>query len=177
MGKLTKAGPDAGYLGQFDNLNEQGFMVWGYFLAKDDLNFKPGDLYLGNGSTGIKVSASEGKQEDGPAAAAWTTTESYYWPGKGKELNLYAVSSYEEDYNLTATGKVEITHATTDASAKMVIKDFVVDADADNDLMVAALIKQDQDDDKYVGIGTGSWYSDFLYGPKEPGTFQKEESG
>jgi hypothetical protein len=145
MGKLTKAGPDAGYLGQFDNLNEQGFMVWGYFLAKDDLNFKPGDLYLGNGSTGIKVSASEGKKEDGTAAAAWTTTETYYWPGKGKELDIYAVSMYDAD------GENTYAKVTPSYENKTItVSNFKVNSHADNDLMVAPLITQDQDDSPFV---------------------------
>lgn len=149
MGKLTKA-HNAANEGLYDNLFEQGFRVWGFFASSNDINYELNEDYF-DGIIEVKGKKTvTGEGEAAKTTYEWFTEDIYYWPGKGKELNLYAVSSYEEDYNLTATGNVEITHATTDASAKMVIKDFVVDANADNDLMVAALIKQDQDDDKYV---------------------------
>lgn len=137
MAKLTKA-PDAENAGQFDNLKEQGFRVWGLFATDNDLNYKLGASYLDH----IKVT---------PVAAStpltWNTPEdTYYWPGKNKELDIYAISSWEEDYNLLTEGNVVITYGEN----KLQINNFVVDADADNDLMVAGMIKQDQDDAKYV---------------------------
>lgn len=140
MGKITKA-PDAEFTGLFDNLVEQDFRVWGYFATPDDINYALNELYLDK----IQVSGTK-TTTDETTTYTWGTSETYYWPGKAKELDLYAISSWEEDYNLTTTGNVTIAPA----DRTVTIKDFVVDADADNDLMVAALIRQDQDDDKYV---------------------------
>lgn len=140
MGKLTKA-PDAENSGLFDNLVEQDFRVWGFFATENDLNYAKNALYLDKIYVdGTATVAGE------VTTYAWATTETYYWPGKGKELDLYAISSWATDYDLTATGNVTIVPDTREVT----IKDFVVNANADNDLMVAALIRQDQDDDKYV---------------------------
>lgn len=140
MGKLTKA-PDAENSGQFDNLVEQDFRVWGFFATEGDLNYAKNYLYLD------KIYVDGTSTVTGETTTyGWATTETYYWPGKGKELDLYAISSWATDYDLTATGNVTIVPDTREVT----IKDFVVNANADNDLMVAALIRQDQDDDKYV---------------------------
>ena len=140
MGKLTKA-PDAGNTDVYTNLYEQGFQVWSFFAGpEDDLNYEVNEKYFDEGSITVTVA------DRTATPATWATEETYYWPGKGKELDLYAVSSYKDDYDLTNE-----TNVTVNAEKKVVeIKNFVVDADADNDLMVAALIRQDQDDAKFV---------------------------
>lgn len=143
MGKLTKA-PDAENAGVKDNLIEQGFHVWGFFDTPDDLNYSRGDKYLDN----IIVS---NLSKDG---TTWTTDDTYYWPGKNKELNIYAISSFDEDYSLLY-GKDENGDQTCNIEIDYTLKtltvnDFTVDQDADNDLMVAPMIKQDQDDAKYI---------------------------
>lgn len=153
MGKLTKA-PDAGNAGRYQNLNEQGFMAWGYFNAEDDLNYKQGDLYLGadDGVLGIKVNPARDDHGtilvgDTGAAQSWTTAETYYWPGKDKSLDIYCVSLYDGGDNPTNTYS-QVTPSYADES--LTVKNFVVDAGADNDLMVAPLITQDQDAKKFV---------------------------
>ena len=140
MGKLTKA-PDAANVDVYTNLYEQGFQVWGYFAGpENDLNYAINQPYFKEGSIAVTVS----DRTTNPAT--WTTAETYYWPGKNKELDLYAVSSYNSDYSLTAAGNVVVT-----PSDRIVqINNFEVKAGADNDLMVAALIRQDQDDAKFV---------------------------
>lgn len=140
MGKLTKA-PNAANTDVYTNLYEQGFQVWSYFAGpENDLNYEINEPYFEEGSITVTVNDRSANP------ATWTTEETYYWPGKGKELDLYAVSSYKSDYDLTIDGNVVVTPG----KKKVEINDFVVDADADNDLMVAALIRQDQDDAVYV---------------------------
>lgn len=139
MGKLTKA-PDAANDNPYTNLYEQGFRVWGYFATEGDLNYAYGESYFDEEGKGIHVSVLDRNA----TPATWTTGETYYWPGKGKELDIYAVSSWNEDYDLEKEGNVTI------AGDKVTIKDFVVDANADNDLMVATKITQDQDDAVYI---------------------------
>ena len=160
MGKLTKA-PDAGNAGQYANLNEQGFMAWGYFVNENDLNYNPGDLYLGKDGKGIKVSAGRAKdtegneyipvdEENNGVALSWETGEVHYWPGKGKSLDIYCVSLYDfAEENKTATNtyaKVTPYYSTK----KLNVSGFIVDEGADNDLMVAPLITQNQDDAEFV---------------------------
>lgn len=142
MGKLTKA-PDAENAEVKANLIEQNFHVWAYFATENDLNYKAGELYLDN----IVVS------NDNKDGITWTTGETYYWPGKDKELEIYAISSYADDYTLayTGSGDSKTCNIGIDYTAKKVtVTDFVADANADNDLMIAPMIKQDQDDAKYI---------------------------
>ena len=142
MGKLTKA-PDAENAEVKANLIEQNFHVWAYFATENDLNYKAGELYLVN----IVVS------NDNKDGITWTTGETYYWPGKDKELDIYAISSYAEDYTLayTVEDDSKTCNVAIDYTAhKVTVTDFVADADADNDLMIAPMIKQDQDDAKYI---------------------------
>lgn len=148
MGKLTKVGPDAENDTPKGNLIEQRFHVWGFFAGKlndpnySDLNYDLGELYLDN----ITVYT----EDDG---ANWSTGETYYWPGKEKELDIYAISSYDDVYSLAyvGTGDSRTCNVEIDYEEKKVkIKDFIADSDADNDLMVAPMIKQDQDDAKEI---------------------------
>lgn len=143
MGKLTKA-PDAENAEVKTNLIEQNFHVWAYFATENDLNYGAGELYLDN----IVVS------NDNKDGITWTTGETYYWPGKDKELDIYAISSYAEDYTLAyTTGQSDektCNVAINYTDKTVTVTDFVADANADNDLMIAPMIKQDQDDAKYI---------------------------
>lgn len=145
MGKLTKAdAPDAGHSNRYANLNAQGFMVWGYFATEGDLNYKVGDLYLGNpDGSGIKVTATNHDDLKGETTTWTTNGGTYYWPGKNKELNIYAVSLNEDTEN--NYGDVSIENSKSELTIN-----FEVNGSADNDLMVAPMITQDQDDDEYV---------------------------
>lgn len=152
MGKLTKAGPDAENSGLYDNLVAQGFRVWGYFATQGDINYAYHEYYFDE-IIEVTGTSEPVTGEDGTETTSynWSTGDkTYYWPGKEKELDIYAISSWKDNYDLTAEGNVTITHATDETPAKVEIKDFVVTPDADNDLMVAALIRQDQDDDKFI---------------------------
>lgn len=154
IGKLTKAlatsNPNAENAGQYDNLFEQNFKVWGYFATEDDINYAKNELYL----EGVKVYGDKtvgvGDDNKPVDVFTWHTSDTYYWPGKDKELDLYAISSWENadnGYVLTLSeDKVSINQST----GVVTIKNFEVKPSADNDLMVAAMIRQDQDDDKYV---------------------------
>lgn len=132
LGKLTKADADEVRSGDA-KLKEQGFRAWGYFVNENDLNYEKGDLYLhdeteGNEDLGIKVEWT----------TAWNTIGTHYWPGKGKALDIYSVSLAEDDGNLYTNVDPNWQDFT------VTVNDFVVGAEADNDLMVAPLIRQDQ---------------------------------
>lgn len=149
IGKLTKAdAPNAEHSGLYANLYEQNFKVWGYFATKDDINYSHNELYL----EGVKV---KGAETATAGTYTWYTEDTYYWPGKDKELDLYAISSWEntnQGYALTLVDAAAPgNNVTIDPDSRTVtIKDFVVKSDADNDLMVAPMIRQDQDDAKEV---------------------------
>ena len=144
VGKLTKADPDAENSGQSANLEAQGFMVWGYFATEGDLNFDKYELYLGNKDKDGKEQGIEVIFDEG-----WNTKDAvYYWPGKRKELDLYAVSlwSAQSGEVVNSYSKVSITQS----DQTLQVSDFFVNNAADDDLMVAPLIRQDQDDAEVV---------------------------
>ena len=159
IGKLTKAvassTPNAENAGQFDNLYQQSFKVWGYFATEGDINYAKNELYLG----GVNVfgDKTEAEGEDGKPVDmfTWHTSDTYYWPGKDKELDIYAISSWEnadQGYALTLVDTESPNNNVTidPVSRTVTVKDFVVKSGADNDLMVAPMIRQDQDDAKEV---------------------------
>lgn len=147
MGKLSKAAPDALTSAGSTNLRAQGFKVWGYFSAPaGDLNYNLGDLYLYKEGTDPKepidvtfmgLNADESEE-------IWAADNTYYWPGQNKYLDIYAVSLYEDAGYAYANVAPNYTNKTVE------INDFVVNKDADNDLMVAALLHQTQTDSKYI---------------------------
>lgn len=149
MGKLTKAdAPNAEHSGQYRNLYEQNFKVWGYFATANDINYDLNELYL----EGVQVKGRETSTTD---SYTWYTEDIYYWPGKDKELDIYAVSSWEnadQGYALTLadTQYPNNNIAIDPVNRTLTVKDFVVKSSADNDLMVAPMIRQDQDDAKEV---------------------------
>ena len=149
MGKLTKANePKAEHSGLFANLFEQNFKVWGYFATENDINYSLNELYL----EGVQVKGEETATAD---SYTWYTDDIYYWPGKNKELDIYAVSSWEnadQGYALTLfDDKNPNNNIVIDpVNRTLTVNDFVVKSSADNDLMVAPMIRQDQDDAKEV---------------------------
>lgn len=154
MGKLTKA-PDAGNTVQDGNLKEQGFMVWGHIVTTD-LNYDAGELYLG---INLGTDEESGLDVHFDLAKGWYTNDTYYWPGKNKELDIYAVSMFQTDLNkygnVSRAYDLEEVEGVTqiDADPKtLTVANFVVEASADNDLMVAPMIRQDQDDAQNVNL-------------------------
>lgn len=149
IGKLTKAdAPNAEHSDPYVNLYEQNFKVWGYFATADDINFSLNELYL----KGVLV---KGAETATTGAYSWYTEDTYYWPGKDKELDIYAISSWEnadQGYALTLVDTESPNNNVTidPLSRTVTVKDFVVKSGADNDLMVAPMIRQDQDDAKEV---------------------------
>ena len=150
MGKLTKE-PDAEYAGLYDNLIEQDFRVWGYFATAGDLNYNLYDNYFGPNKAvltdGIDVTVTSDTYDDGGNPVCNTGNATYYWPGKRKELDLYAVSLWNQTGdNVNNYSKVAINPS----SHVLTVTDFFVNNAADDDLMVAPLIRQDQDDSEFV---------------------------
>lgn len=154
MGKLTKA-PNAGNAVVDGNLKEQGFMVWGHIVT-EDLNYDAGEIYLGDDGDGNATAGTEVGYPVYIENGAWSTKETYYWPGKGKELDIYAVSMYAPEGAKNTYAKVSRTFTVKEekdkpsvidgASTTLTITDFEVEASADNDLMIAPMIRQDQHD-------------------------------
>lgn len=151
LGKLTKADADEVKSGEA-KLKEQGFMVWGHIVTTD-LNYDAGYLYLGKDEeTGINLTYNNGE---------WGTEDIHYWPGKGKELDIYAVSMSETSTNTydkvsrifkledNEDGKAIIS---TTATSTLKVEDFIVEPSATNDLMIAPMIRQDQDDAEKVDL-------------------------
>ena len=135
MTKLTKANtPDAANDGM-TNLQEQNFKVWAY-CAYDDPN-------TGDNETNTVYDEMEGLDVTyTPAAdqkpASWGTAKQYFWPGKDKELQFFAVSSLNSNGSVTPT---------MGATPSLSIADFTVSPDSPNtDLMVADIVQQHQGD-------------------------------
>lgn len=146
MGKLTKGTPDALTSTSDVNLKEQGFKVWAYFATAEDLNYNEGDLYLGTVVTEGEGASAVTRHEGVDVTFennTWATSEMYYWPGKNKDLAIFAVSLWNNDFSYT-----NVVPSYNDK--KVTVSDFVVTAGADNDLMVAAMIKQNQDTDTHI---------------------------
>ena len=142
LGKITKALGDAEDEG-IDNLQKQGILVSAFYVA-DDPN-KAGAV-AGSVYDGMDKSPLIYKD------ATWTPDKEYYWPGKGKYLNFFAVSGLvafnneTEDYELNPD-------AVTISSTEIKVTDFTVDPkNANVDLMVADLVQQSQDEKTKVAL-------------------------
>ena len=141
-GKLTKAEDAAG----LETLKTYGFRVWvyrnfedEYYAGEDKTTYPKGLNAIYDGMEGLEVKWGTYK------ADSWGTAKDYYWPGTDKTLKFYAVSCNESDFALTtgANASVVITNNGTETGTTTV-NNFVVKADANNDLMIAAPITQAQ---------------------------------
>lgn len=143
MSKLTK-GPDAENDGTV-NLQEQNFKVWAFCAYEDAINeVNYGDVY-------DKISAIDVTKEGDD----WTTETEYYWPGTGKSLDFFAVSTsntweVKTDDEVTTQGhSVAITSPgvqTIGAGVRsLTLNNYVVNnTNPNDDLMVAEFVRQDQ---------------------------------
>lgn len=124
IGKQTKALAESGEA----QLESQGFKLWAYNTGAEGIY---------SGISDVKVSYDSQK---------WAAASTYYWPGKGNQLDFYAIS--QDETNGQGAGTIEITRATKDdASANnIMVKGFTIPTNADNDLMVAAKITQSEDE-------------------------------
>lgn len=152
MAKLTKSPTATGV----QNLATQDFQVWSYTAYTDELNgVSPGSVY--ENINGISVDYEIATDGSGSCS----TSEDYYWPGTGLKLDFFAISSKS-----TFTGSTgENTETPTDLSVsfenpgltlgqrKMTLNGYSVTAatmnegaavGADDDLMVAEFVRQDQ---------------------------------
>lgn len=160
LGKITKtASPDADNDG-YVNLDAQNFKVWSYYAYSETLN----NIAFGNNYDGIK--ALDVAYVYNPEAAegsvhTCSTEKEYYWPGTGKDLDFFAVSTKK-------TWAATPTHETGDAPTSgvyvaftglkgtdntevypetrtMTINNYsVANNDPNDDLMVADFVRQNQ---------------------------------
>ena len=153
MKKITKVdSPDAAATETNANLEAQGFNIWAYadYDVTNSTNIGTNGIY--DGMFGWFVDYDNG----------WKPNKKYYWPGTGKDLRFFAVSSItteEEDGVITSrkskyTIKVEPGIGTKrgddtdDGNPSIEINGFVVDKEnPDEDLMVADFVKQNQTKD------------------------------
>ena len=122
MGKLTKAdGPTAESTGM-ENLKEQDFKLWAYFVEADPSRSAAANSVYDH-MENILVSDTNDK---------WGTAIQHFWPGSGKALKFFAVSGFD---NATINeGRTVLT-----------VDNFTVNHKApDTDLMVADYIEADQ---------------------------------
>ena len=138
MGKLTKAEGDTE--DQLASLKKQNFKVWAYTAYEDALNGKSrGQIYDEIEGIEIKYDAAATTENK------WVTSNNmdYYWPGKEYDLDFYGVSTGKEDITVT------ITSPGTEAlgTRKVEITGYEVATEtADDDLMVAEFVRQNQTD-------------------------------
>lgn len=185
MGKLTKsANPDAtndGYV----NLDAQNFKVWAYYAYTDALN----SVDFGTNYDGMKgldvgyVYNAETKE------ASCETEKEYYWPGTGKDLDFFAVSTeqtWADNHTIEGTGTapesgvyVTLNNLTGAEGAEVypetreiTVHNYVVNnANPNDDLMVADFVRQNQDENsKAVNLNFHHTLSkvEFLFKTKTP---------
>ena len=153
MSKLTRAvgTPDADEKADMQNLKAQDFKVWAYYTYADAINgVVAGAVYDGMEALDVKYTE----------ASQWTTGQDYYWPGEGKSLDFFAVSTSNDwavaEVKDEATGTVT-TQAVAGVSVdiegeglaiggrKLIVNGYGVDAsDPNDDLMVAEFVRQHQ---------------------------------
>lgn len=163
--KQTKASgeaPSAATETPIANLQAQDFRVWAFQNWDDPLTTETNEI----NSVYDKISnlLITYKPAAGNVNAKWDTGKDYYWPGTGKSLKFYAISSSNwtpKEVDATKVENVSITH--TDGSTAlgtMTITDFTVGPKADNDLMVADACIQMQDGSTAVdGVIVGNTVS------------------
>ena len=140
MGKLTKASAEGEGM---DNLKDQDFKLWAYYVA-DDAN-REGDqtnqVYDGMSNIWIK---NDGEN------SGWNATTTHFWPGKGKFLKFFAISANKattgEAEGFTVEGEPVPSKVTVDpVSNTMTVTGFTVIPGApDTDLMVANYVEAKQ---------------------------------
>ena len=172
MGKLTKSVgiADAENAG-IRNLEAQDFSVWAYADPDSDFqsltNVSAKGIYDGIENLWVECKTAsvaavpddpntDGDQSVAGVPGVWTTEKEYYWPGDSKALRFFAVSA-DGSWLRAATCPVTINYDVP----SMTINDFevkaapvmdntdpdnpvVVKTAADEDLMVADFVKQDQ---------------------------------
>ena len=172
MSKLTKAVPgtasDADAKGQ-RNLEAQDFSVWAYadpesdFSTSTDVNKDTG-IYdeMENLHVECKTASVEGVVDNEAttdidetveaAPGEWTTNKEYYWPGDQKSLRFFAVSA-DQSWLHTTPCPVKINYEVpsltisgfeVNATPKTNDEGEVIKTAANEDLMVADFVKQDQ---------------------------------
>lgn len=185
MGKLTKsANPDAtndGYV----NLDAQNFKVWAYYAYTDDLN----GVVFGTNYDKMKgldvgyVYNAETKK------ASCETNKEYYWPGTGKDLDFFAVSTeqtWADNHTIEGTGTapesgvyVTLNNLTGAEGAEVypetreiTVHNYVVNnTNPNDDLMVADFVRQNQgENSKAVSLNFHHTLSkvEFLFKTKTP---------
>ena len=140
MGKLTKASAEGEGM---DNLKDQDFKLWAYYVA-DDAN-REGDqtnqVYDGMSNIWIK---NDGEN------SGWNATTTHFWPGKGKFLKFFAISADKattgEAEGFTEEGEPVPSKVTVDSDSNtMTVTGFTVIPGApDTDLMVADYVEAKQ---------------------------------
>ena len=146
----TPTGPYPAAVGNH-NLEAQGFNIWAY-----------ADYSEAKGANNVDAKGIFDGMENwyvGHASGAWSANKEFYWPGKDKVLHFFAISGYQkkeaEGSNLNPA-KYEVTinpyftnytelNQKGATGSEMTIK-YTIQENADDDLMVADFIIQDQAD-------------------------------
>ena len=139
MGKLTKA--DATVT---DELITQKIDVWAIAAYEDDLNgVEPGEPY--KEIQGIELSYN---------ADTWSTQKEYYWPGKERFLDFFAISTGTTEnkdikslvsVSSNGDGKTARTMTVTNYHVSPAKTEDGVSSGASDDLMVADFVHQSQE--------------------------------
>ena len=139
LSKLTKGAADSGEA----NLQGQDIKVWAYTAYTDETNdVEPGQVY--DHISNLDLTYDE-------TSTKWSTELQYYWPGTGKSLDFFAVSTGKFKLT-TGAPTVAITGmGGTLGSRTLSVTGYVVDnANANDDLMVAEFIRQNQGQNEKV---------------------------
>lgn len=152
MSKLTKGvgESDADEKVDQQNLKAQDFKVWAYYTYADPINkVEAGAVY--DGMEALDVTYAEATQ--------WTTGQDYYWPGEGKSLDFFAVSTSntwavaevkDKDGNVTTPAvpgvSVNIEGEGLDIGGReLTVNGYAVNpTNPNDDLMVAEFVRQHQ---------------------------------
>ena len=129
VGKLTKA-EDTYSDAKYATLINQGFRVWAVADFTSGSEVTDGKIY--RGMNNLHVNYSEDSKK-------WTLTEKYLWPQAGQYLYFYTLSSSKLT-SLSATNFETAPDAPSVAS--LTISDYIVDDQANDDVMVADHIRQ-----------------------------------
>lgn len=127
IGKLTKAGTDYS-ADKYATLLAQDFRVWAYS------EFESGKIHKGTIYNGLENKTVSDKEE----GAVWSIddTKTYFWPQRGNYLSFYTISAAHKDWLDAISFESQPTGETS-------FDEFEVD-DANDDVMVSNVIKQDK---------------------------------